>query len=61
MKKDSDLALVLGLIKRNSKGTTAATLVNETGFDQKRIKNIVNQLKRKGKITCFLHGIYTKA
>jgi len=42
-------------------GTNTAALMKKTGFDQKKIANIIFKLKKQGKITSPKKGQYVKA
>ena len=59
--KKTDRDVVLGFIQRTKKGINTATLVKKTGFNQKKVANIVFQLKKQGKIQSPEKGVYTKA
>ena len=50
-----------GFIKRYKKGVSTAALMEKTGFDQKKVANIVFKLKKQGKITSPKKGLYVKA
>ena len=52
---------VLKIINRSKKGVDTATLMKKTGFDQKKIHNIVYKLKKQGKIKAEKKGVYVKA
>ena len=52
---------VLKEIQRLKKGANTATLVKKTGFDHKKVANIVFKLKKQGKITSPEKGLYVKA
>ena len=52
-KKTAQLSAVdtaLGFIKRSKKGVSTATLMEKTGFDQKKVYNIIYKLNKLGKI-----------
>ncbi len=51
---------VLGIIKKSRKGVDTATLKKRTGFQDKKIWNIINRLKKQGKIKSARKGIYVK-
>jgi predicted Rossmann fold nucleotide-binding protein DprA/Smf involved in DNA uptake len=51
---------VLGIINRSKKGVDTATLMKKTGFEPKKIHNIVYKLKKQGKIKSVGKGIYLK-
>ncbi len=59
--KISAAATVLAIIKRSRKGVDVATLKNKTGFESRKISNIVQRFKREGKIKSGGRGIYVKA
>ena len=50
---------VLGLINR-SNSVDAATIVEKTGYDRKKVANIVSRLKKQGKIKSIKRGVYVK-
>jgi hypothetical protein len=52
---------VLRIINRYKKGVGTATLMEKTGYNQKKIANIVFKLKTQGKITSVGMGVYVKA
>ena len=52
---------VFAVIKRSKKGVNNATLAEKTGFDKKKIANIIFKLRKQGKIKSIDRGIYTKA
>lgn len=49
---------VLNLINGSKNGVDTATLVKETGFDQKKVRNIVFRTMKQGKIKRLEKGIY---
>jgi hypothetical protein len=51
---------VLAIINRSRKGVDSATLSKKTGFDKKKIANIVFKLRKLGKIKSVSKGVYTK-
>ena len=53
--------VVLAIINRSKKGVNNATLAEETGFDNKKIANIVFKLRKQGKIKSIDRGVYKKA
>jgi DNA replicative helicase MCM subunit Mcm2 (Cdc46/Mcm family) len=64
VKKDSEITAmenVLRIIKRYRKGVTTSTLKQKTGFEKKKIHNIVYKLKKQGKIKSEEKGKYVKA
>jgi hypothetical protein len=49
---------VLKIINRSKKGVDTATLMKKTGFDQKKVRNILNRTFKQGKIKRADKGIY---
>jgi hypothetical protein len=49
---------VLNIINGSKNGVDTATLVKETGFDQKKVRNIVFRTMKQGKIKRADKGIY---
>ena len=49
---------VLNIINRLKKGADTATLMNKTGFDQKKVRNILQRTFKQGKIKRADIGIY---
>jgi len=49
---------VLNIIKRSKKGVNAATLMTKTGFDLKKVRNILQRTYKQGKIKRVEKGIY---
>ena len=49
---------VLKIINRSKKGVDTATLIKKTGFDQKKVRNIVFRTFKQGKIKRSEKGIY---
>ena len=52
---------VLKIIKRSKKGVTAATLMAKTGYDLKKVRNILQRAYKQGKIKRADKGIYIAA
>ena len=52
---------VFGIINKRKKGIGTAELMKRTGFDQKKMYNIVYKLKKQGKIISAGKGVYVKA
>ncbi len=52
---------VLTIVNRSKKGVDVETLAKKTGFDKKKISNILYKLKKAGKIKAIGRGVYTKA
>ncbi len=51
---------VMTLISRSDKGVSAADIKSKTGFDQKKVANIVYKLKKQNKIKSIDKGVYVK-
>ena len=49
---------VLKIINRLKRGADTATLMKKTGFDQKKVSNILNRTFKQGKIKRADKGIY---
>jgi len=49
---------VLAIINRTKKGVDTAALMKKTGFDQKKVRNILHRTYKQGKITRAEKGIY---
>lgn len=49
---------VLKTIKKSKKGVDVSTLVRKTGFDDKKVRNIINRLLKQGKIKRVDRGVY---
>ena len=60
-KKVSDSDTVLAIIKRFKKGVDGATLRKKTGFEGRKIRDIIYRLKKRGEIKVKGKGIYLKA
>jgi len=52
---------VLKIIKGSKKGVDAPTLIKKTGFNQKKVRNILFRTYKQGKIKRLEKGIYTGA
>ncbi len=52
---------VLAIIKRSKKGVGTAALMEKTGYNQKKIYNLVYKLRKQGKIKSVGNGVYLKA
>ena len=59
-KKATAIDTILGIISKSKKGVNTATLKKKTGFDNKKIHNVINRLKQQGKIKSAEMGIYVK-
>ena len=52
--------IVQDIIWKSSQGVDTKTLMDKTGYDQRKIYNIVFQLKNKGKVKSVRRGVYEK-
>jgi predicted Rossmann fold nucleotide-binding protein DprA/Smf involved in DNA uptake len=52
---------VLAIIKKSKKGIGMAALMEKTGYNQKKIANLVFKLRKQGKIKSVDRGVYVKA
>ena len=52
---------VLNIINRSKKGVDTATLMTKTGFNQKKVRNILQRTYKQGKIKRVEKGIYVGA
>jgi pantothenate kinase len=58
--KITDTDKLLAIINRSKKGVDTATLMKKTGFDQKKVRNILSRTYKQGKITRAEKGIYVR-
>jgi predicted Rossmann fold nucleotide-binding protein DprA/Smf involved in DNA uptake len=56
--KKTDTDKLLAIINRSKKGVDTATLMKKTGFNQKKVRNILHRTYKQGKITRVEKGIY---
>ena len=49
---------VLKIINRSKKGVDTATLMQKTGFNQKKVRNILQRTYKQGKIARAAKGLY---
>ena len=54
----TDTDKVLAIINRSKKGVDTATLMKKTGFDQKKVRNMLHRTYKQGKITRVDKGLY---
>jgi len=59
-KSASAIDTVYSFINRTKKGVNTATLMKKSGFDQKKIYNIIYKLKSQKKIKSDKKGVYVK-
>jgi hypothetical protein len=54
-------ATVLGIINKRKKGITVEELMDKTGFNRKKIANLIFKARKQGKIKSEERGTYLKA
>ena len=52
---------VLGIIRRSKKGVNVSTIKTKTGFDDKKVRNIIFRTTKEGKIKKVSRGVYVGA
>jgi len=60
-KKASDSDTVLKIIRRSKKGVNRAAVIEKTGFEGRKVGDILYRLKKHGKIKVEGKGIYVNA
>jgi predicted Rossmann fold nucleotide-binding protein DprA/Smf involved in DNA uptake len=60
-RKVTDTDKVLNIIKRSKKGVDVATLAKKTGFEKKKVSDIIFRASKQGKIKRTGKGIYIGA
>jgi len=60
-KKTSAIYTVEKIIRRSRKGIDIASLKQKTGFDERKIYNTLQRLKKQGKIKNVSRGVYLRA
>jgi len=60
-KQPTAVDTAFNVIKRHRKGVNIATIMQKTGYDAKKIHNLVYKLKKQGKIKSPTKGVYLKA
>ena len=60
VKPATDTDKILGIIGRSKNGASTAAIMQKTGFNQKKIANIIYRLRKQQKIKSVGKGIYTK-
>ena len=56
--KKTDTDKLLEIINRSKKGVDTAMMMKKTGFNQKKVRNMLNRTYKQGKITRVAKGIY---
>ena len=52
---------VLKIINKSKKGVDTSTLMKKTGYNQRKIANLIYKLNKQGKIKSVGRGVYLKA
>ena len=52
---------VFRVISRYKKGVNTATIMEKTGYNQKKVANFIYRLKKQGKIKSVQKGVYIKS
>jgi hypothetical protein len=60
VKPATDGDKVLAIIGRSKKGASTAAIMQKTGYNQKKIANIIYRLRKQQKIKSVDKGVYTK-
>ena len=60
-KEETAFAAVINIIDRSKKGVTTSQIMDKTGFDNRKVANIVFKAKKLGKIKTESKGVYVKA
>ena len=58
--KATAIGTILDIITKAEKGVDTATLQKQTGLKTKQIWNVINSLKRQGKVKSAERGVYVK-
>jgi hypothetical protein len=58
--KTTAVTAVFAVIKRSRKGVTTEHIMKQTGFDEKKVWNVINRLKSQGMVKSAQRGIYVK-
>ena len=61
VKKMTAADSVLRIISKSKKGVSTAAIIEQTGYNQKKVANIIYRLKNQGKIKTVQKGIYVKS
>ena len=56
--KLTDTDKFLNIIKRSKKGVSTQTLIKKTGFDTKKIRNMIFRATKMGKVKSVSRGVY---
>ncbi len=60
VKPATDTDKILGIIGRSKNGAGTDAIMQKTGFNQKKIDNIIYRLRKQQKIKSVAKGVYTK-
>ena len=59
-KPETAIAAAYAIIGRSKKGVNTAALMEKTGFNKKKVSNLVFKLKQQGRIKSIGKGVYLK-
>ena len=57
-KKETAIDTVFGVVKRSRKGIDTASLKDKTGFDGRKIRDLIYRLRKQGRIKTTGRGVY---
>ncbi len=60
-KKVTAVDTVMGIIKKGGKGVDTATLRKKTGFEARKLRDLIYRLNKQGRIKSERKGFYVKA
>ena len=60
-KEETAFATIMKIINRSKKGVTTSQIMDKTGFDNRKVANIVFKGRKQGKIKTISKGVYLKA
>ena len=60
-KKVTALDTVMGIIKKSKKGVDTVTLRKKTGFERRKLRDLIYRLNKQGRIKSERKGFYVKA
>jgi len=58
IKRVPSTKIVFDILKDYNQGVDTTTLMDATGYDQRKVYNIISQLKKKGKVENVGRGVY---
>ena len=58
--KATDQDMVFAVISKSKRGVTTAQIKEKTGFAEKKVWNVINRIKKQGKVKSAGRGVYVK-